>query len=524
MFPALWHRYLFLFGLFGLAAGMLFGAIPTSVPEFFLMGNWLVEGGYKKKWDLLKRNKIFWVLISFFLLHLFGMIYTSNFSRGLDDLRNKLPLFILPFTLFSAEPITKKEFKIFLQLFLLSVITSSILCFFVYLGYGKHQLNDVRDASVFISHIRFSLIIALAVCTLGYFIYTEKGKYKFIYFIPMIWLLFYLYKLEMATGLICLVFVIFILIPWLLYKKANGLISVLITASCFILAGYLIASLNDAMNLFDKDPLSPANVLKDKTAQGNPYLQDTMFNLAENGNLITININDGELRKEWNKKSTLSYDSVDMRHNNLRFTILRYLSSKGLTKDSVGLNSLKDQDIRNIENGVSNYRYPISAGMKTRWRELIWEYTKYKRGENPSGHTLTMRLEFWKTGWMIIREHPILGVGTGDIQDAFNDMYTKSNSKLDAKWRLRNHNQYLAITVAFGLVGLIVFLIYLLYPVFLLRKKLHPLYWAFFIIALISFIAEDTLETQTGVTFIALYHTLFLWLASGKNQTKETST
>jgi len=98
-------------------------------------------------------------------------------------------------------------------------------------------------------------------------------------------------------------------------------------------------------------------------------------------------------------------------------------------------------------------------------------------------------------------------------------MYESMHSKLDLVWRLRCHNQYLAITVAFGFIGLFVFLFYLFYPAIVLRKKLHYLYWPFFLIALLSFITEDTLETQSGVSFFIFFQTLFLWLASFKIKT-----
>jgi hypothetical protein len=45
-----------------------------------------------------------------------------------------------------------------------------------------------------------------------------------------------------------------------------------------------------------------------------------------------------------------------------------------------------------------------------------------------------------------------------------------------------------------------------------LRKKLSPLYFAFLFIAVISFLTEDTLESQSGVTFFAYFNSLFLWL------------
>jgi O-antigen ligase len=129
-----------------------------------------------------------------------------------------------------------------------------------------------------------------------------------------------------------------------------------------------------------------------------------------------------------------------------------------------------------------------------------------------------MRLEFWKTAFYIIKNNPLMGVGTGDAQSEFNQAYEQTNSSLNPEWRLRSHNQYLAIGVSFGVLGLLYFLFYLIYPACKLQKKLHFLYWPFFIIALLSFFTEDTLETQTGVTFFIFFQTLFLWIASSETQ------
>ena len=160
----------------------------------------------------------------------------------------------------------------------------------------------------------------------------------------------------------------------------------------------------------------------------------------------------------------------------------------------------------------------MSSGLMNKWRELVWEFVKYKRNENPSGHTLTMRLEFWGTSLYIIKQNYLFGVGTGDIGQSFTKAYNDTNSKLSKEWRLRCHNQYLAFTVAFGLFGLILFLFYIFYPIVTLKHKLHFLYWPFIMILLLSFFTEDTLESQAGVTFFALFNTLFIWLASSNKQ------
>jgi hypothetical protein len=515
MLSAAWHRYIFLFGLIGLAAGMLFGTVPTSIPQIILAANWLLEGNFSLKWQHLKNNKIFWVLASLFLLHVIGMSYTENLQRGLDDLRNKIPLLVLPLILFSTKPLSVKEFKLLFGFFFLSVFVSSLCCYIVYAGYTKKVIIDIRKASVFMSHIRYSLFIAFSIIGLLYYSVKEKLiVIKAVCVISTLWLLFFMYKLEMATGFLFLVFVggfllVLFSIRWL-PKKVSGALMIAIA----ILSVIVVKNAATSLHMYDKKSSHKANILLNRNINGGLYLQDTVFGLAENGNLITINVNDFELKKEWAPRSSMDYYGNDKRGNAIRYTLLRYMASKGLTKDSLGIASLSKTDIENIENGSSNYKYSINSGLITKWRELVWEYINYKRGENPSGHTLTMRLEFWKTAGYIIHHHPVFGVGTGDIQDSFNAMYIKKKSKLDLVWRLRCHNQYLAIGVAFGYVGLIIFIFYLLYPAFVLRKQVHYLYWPFFLIAVLSFFTEDTLETQSGVTFFIFFQSLFLWLAS----------
>ncbi|MDF2450598.1 MAG: Lipid core - O-antigen ligase, partial [Bacteroidota bacterium] len=132
MLPAIWHRYIFLFGIIGLACGMLFGTVPTSIPQIILAANWLLEKNFSEKIYRLKTNKIFLTIITLYLLHIIGMLYTENTQQGLNDLRNKLPLLSLPIILFSTQPLTSKEFKLLFNFFFLSVLVSTVCCYFVY--------------------------------------------------------------------------------------------------------------------------------------------------------------------------------------------------------------------------------------------------------------------------------------------------------------------------------------------------------------------------------------------------------
>ena len=190
--------------------------------------------------------------------------------------------------------------------------------------------------------------------------------------------------------------------------------------------------------------------------------------------------------------------------------MLRYLSSKGLTKDSLGLSKLNEQDLNNIRNNVTNYLYPNWGYLHKRIYELVNEFEEYKNNRNINGHSITMRLYFWQAAIQIIKNNPLIGVGTGDVQQELNKTYTEIKSPLSEEWRKRPHNQFITITVAFGFAGLVFFLGSLVYPLLKLKKQLHLLYFPFFILLILSFILEDTLETQAGLTFFAVFNTLFI--------------
>jgi O-antigen ligase len=81
---------------------------------------------------------------------------------------------------------------------------------------------------------------------------------------------------------------------------------------------------------------------------------------------------------------------------------------------------------------------------------------------------------------------------------------------LPEKNRLRSHNQFLSIGVAFGLFGLLVFIITLVIPFSIGWRENNLLFLVFYVGALVSFLNEDTLETQAGVTYFSFFLSLFL--------------
>ncbi|GAB4202930.1 MAG: hypothetical protein Fur0023_09320 [Bacteroidia bacterium] len=240
------------------------------------------------------------------------------------------------------------------------------------------------------------------------------------------------------------------------------------------------------------------------------YYNDTLSHFVENGHPVFIHICDAELKKEWNKRSGLNYEGRDKNNNELKYTLYRYLASKGLTKDSAGLSQLTVADIASIENGCPNYHYCNANFFEKRFYELMQEYYYYQHTKNPSGKTIAMRLFYWKLAFKIWMKNFWTGIGTGDVQSAFNEMY-RNYTDIPPHQQLRGHHQILTIALTFGIIGLIVFLSVYILPLVTLRSADdYFLLLLFVTIAFLSFFTDDTLETQPGVTFIALFHTLLV--------------
>jgi hypothetical protein len=247
------------------------------------------------------------------------------------------------------------------------------------------------------------------------------------------------------------------------------------------------------------------------TPLGNPYIHDTTKHAAENGYYVWLYLSEEEIRHAWNSISQFPYDSLDRKNQRIKYTLIRYLSSKGLRKDAGGVAQLEKRDIEAIENGIANHIFLNKYSLYPRIYEVIWEIDGYLRGRDPSGHSIAQRIAYLEAARSIFKENPLFGVGTGDVQSSFDRYYENTGSSLDQDYRRRAHNQYVTLLITFGVAGLILSLVFLLGPVFIEKKWNDYLFMVFFFIAFLSMLNEDTLETQTGVSFFIFFYSFFLF-------------
>ena len=118
--------------------------------------------------------------------------------------------------------------------------------------------------------------------------------------------------------------------------------------------------------------------LENETAQGNRYIHDVGNHQVENGHYVGLYWCEEEMEQAWNQRSSQKYHSVDKYGYKVKETLVRYLTSKNLRKDANGVSQLTENDVRNIEAGISNY---LLAGkglsLYPRIYVAIWEVDNY---------------------------------------------------------------------------------------------------------------------------------------------------
>ena len=487
-------------------------ALMSIVTGLFMV-NWLVEGQFATKMQRLKTRKSLLLIISVFALYLLGLLWTDSLKSGLRDVKIQLPLLIIPLVIGTSGGLSFMQVKRIVYAFSAAVILASLCSIFVLLGFSGKAIHDPREMSLFISHIRFSLLINISIFSLfWYALKAEKTNIleKTLLFLAMLWLTIFLVILKSATGWIVFLIVSSVVIfqNILSIKNAGGRILLLgVLLLIFLLPAIYIGHV---IQQFYSIETIPTDLSQEKTSKGNPYLYDFNNKELENGHYTYLFINDDELREAWSKRSKINYDSTATSGYN-HYVLYRYLTSKGYRKDADGLGKLTDSDIRNIENGMTNYRFVNPFSLYSRVYQIVWEMDVYHKGGNPSGHSVTQRLEYYKMAIQIIKENFWFGNGTGGYSEAYQTKYNQNKFFQDREYRQRSHNMFLSYWIDFGLIGMCYICFALIAPVFLERKTKSFLLLIFLLIVLISFMNEDTLNNHDAISFFAFFYPLYLY-------------
>ena len=516
-------HYIYFGLLIIIAVSLPFSVYVISMCEIGLLINLILEGDYKNRFQNILHRKSVLIFLCIYAVHIIWLIGTSDFSFALENLRIKLPLFVLPVIIAASLPLNPDRIKLLFKFFIASIVVATLFSTAIYLGLTPYVVNDIRRISIFISHIRFSLLIVIAILVLLNWMVTEGWKItraQLIKLIIVVWLIVFLLILKSFTGMVVLIVTTLVLIlTFILTVKFKFLkIGLIILLFAIPLISVIVVK-KEIKEFYNFDKIDIKSIEK-KTVNGNAYSNNPNDWNVENGHKVWMYVCQPELRKEWNKRSNYKYDSFDIKQQPLVFTLIRYMTSKGLKKDSVGITQLTPVDINSIEHGITNVIYTSKLGLKPRLYEVIWEFDQYKHGSGVNKHSVTQRIIYAQIALYLIKDNFWFGIGTGDLPMEYVNYYETHETGLSKDRQLHTHNEFLRLFVLFGFFGFLIIIAAFIIPVFIERK--WSSYYLIMIITIVflSFLNEDTLETQIGVTFSTLFYSLFLWGSKKESPTE----
>jgi hypothetical protein len=509
-----WRENVFFFSLILLAGVFPFSEALVSIFSgilFFqalVLRSWFHPTVRERSW------RIVLMPVSVYVIYLIGTLFTQDITFALYELKKTVFWVAIPLAVFLSPKLPEKRLYFVFLVFIGSVTVASLIITGRLLLHDYFQFEGFRAFSI-VSHIRFSLQVVLALILLLWFIirgkYREYGISPMVVYSLLLWLALFLFLLKSLSGIFAFIGTAGISLLYFAVKTKSKRVKIFLLIFLVVftaIPGVFVGRV--FYDYYDFKEVDPDKVEK-YTASGNPYSHDFKRSMRENGHLVDIYICEDELRQEWNKRSEIKYDDI-VNGYPLGSTLMRYLTSLGYKKDSTGVSKLIADDIRLIEEGVTNFKFKNRYfSIYPRIYESIWEMDQYFRSGNPNDKSLAQRIEFIKASLLIIKEKPLFGIGTGNWKMKYDEVYNEMDTKLAPEKRGPSHNQYLNYMVKFGLAGFVWIMLVVLIPVFSLGNKRNFMFMLFLVAYAFASLGDANLETHMGLSFFIFFYSLFLW-------------
>ncbi|MCW9023531.1 MAG: O-antigen ligase family protein [Gammaproteobacteria bacterium] len=154
---------------------------------------------------------------------------------------------------------------------------------------------------------------------------------------------------------------------------------------------------------------------------------------------------------------------------------------------------------------------------------------KYDSDKELNSTSVALRLELWRTATKVFSENPIAGVGPGNMGLAMNELVNRGDAR-KAVYRdpagvrgIHVHNAYFEVLGTQGLIGIIVFMAMLIYPlsIFIKNKKYDVRIASMGVVFMSSFMVFSLSEIpfvhdNFSSIFLIYLSVFFAWIMNAK--------
>ena len=226
-----------------LLVGLVMSKFLLSVGIWGIVAAGLISNDYSSDWKRFWSNKAYLATIGIFLILLLSGINTENWSDMTGRLRIAIPYLVLPLAFGMMPPISSRQYKTLLYIFVALMTAASIwvlgnyLLNFDEIQYalkGSKALPTPQD-----DHIRFSLTLCIAIFA-GAWLYAEKFYLKFrkehiVLLLAIIFMWVMLHVLAVRSGLLAFYMGIFVWIIQLILVRRQWLLGLGLFMGMFLI-------------------------------------------------------------------------------------------------------------------------------------------------------------------------------------------------------------------------------------------------------------------------------------------------
>jgi hypothetical protein len=169
------HEQVYFYGLVFIAVSLPLSRYTLTLAQMLILANWLAEMRFREKWQRFLKSPALWAFLSLYLVHAIGLLWSSDGAYAFKDMQVKVPLFLIPLVVGTSKPLLRAQTDRILLLFSLSVFVGTMASVMALLGWLPVEVEGYRSLSLFISHIRFALMIVLAILVAVWFLFLRRN-------------------------------------------------------------------------------------------------------------------------------------------------------------------------------------------------------------------------------------------------------------------------------------------------------------------------------------------------------------
>lgn len=453
-----------------------------------------------------------WALILLVLWSGLSVIWGGEAETCLHDVRVKLPLAIGGWAMVTmsrqSRAVDLHQLKPVVKVAVLSAALATVSLIVWDLSNGGP--NGGRQSSQFISHIRFGLWWAFLLPWSGYLL-GNRWMWGCLIGAVSAWT-----WTQGVTGLLVGIAMAPWWIPWLGTMPREGAAhrAVWPTAKAlrrnFALMAAVLIPILILLTRALPTAMPQADQLPSHTDSGEPYVHKLNRSVTEHGHFVWTHLAWGELRKAWEGRSDIPFGDIEG-------ALVRFLSSKGLPKDTEGVAALSEEEVQAIGRRVTSTVELEGGAWQKRWNRFKFEWGQWLDGTLSPDASVLARTVYLDVAFDAWRALPLLnkaiGAGSGRVGAEMEQGFIRSFPQWPPKGRKRPHNQYMTLALALGAIGLGL----LLWA--MASMWAHAPCRPGVLLLALSCLTEDTLETQAGVT-LAVVALVFGTLVKSRERVK----